>query len=254
VIIRPATEQDWPLIYPIYAAIMAEGKTYPFPQAQSLDEARPWWMEESPGQTVVAVSDDVIVGSAKMGANRPGRGSHVATASFLVDPARPGAGRRLLGTCDLIVVDGEVPLDEELVVVGKEDSRADVLAGEGLNGGPGLPEAHRDELGPVAFDPPEQPGPAITRRALVALDSGPLHIGGIRGSILRPDRSPPDSRNHPGHLPASITPKRARPPCQYCESHGPELIQRPVVIWADRAVIARPPELLLPLLETGPNR
>ncbi len=33
----------------------------------------------------------------------------------------------------------------------------------------------------------------------------------------------------------------------------PELIQRPVVIWADRAIIARPPELLLPLLETGHN-
>ena len=33
----------------------------------------------------------------------------------------------------------------------------------------------------------------------------------------------------------------------------PELIQRPVVIWPDRAVIARPPELLLPLLETGHN-
>jgi arsenate reductase len=33
----------------------------------------------------------------------------------------------------------------------------------------------------------------------------------------------------------------------------PELIERPVVIWADRAVIARPPELLLPLLETGQN-
>jgi arsenate reductase len=31
----------------------------------------------------------------------------------------------------------------------------------------------------------------------------------------------------------------------------PELIQRPVVIWADRAVIARPPERLLPLLESG---
>ena len=31
----------------------------------------------------------------------------------------------------------------------------------------------------------------------------------------------------------------------------PELIERPVVIWADRAVIARPPELLLPLLEKG---
>lgn len=33
----------------------------------------------------------------------------------------------------------------------------------------------------------------------------------------------------------------------------PELIERPVVIWADRAVVARPPELLLPLLETGRN-
>jgi hypothetical protein len=30
VIIRQATEQDWPLSYPIYAAIMAEGKTYSF--------------------------------------------------------------------------------------------------------------------------------------------------------------------------------------------------------------------------------
>jgi arsenate reductase len=29
----------------------------------------------------------------------------------------------------------------------------------------------------------------------------------------------------------------------------PQLIERPVVIWSDRAVIARPPELLLPLLD-----
>ncbi|MGH3397527.1 MAG: GNAT family N-acetyltransferase, partial [Streptosporangiaceae bacterium] len=73
------------------------GKAIPFPEGQTLDEARPWWMEEPPGQTVVAVIDDVIVGSAKMGPNRPGRGSHVATASFLVDPARQGhgAGRAL---------------------------------------------------------------------------------------------------------------------------------------------------------------
>ncbi|MEP7026606.1 MAG: ArsC/Spx/MgsR family protein [Actinomycetota bacterium] len=36
-------------------------------------------------------------------------------------------------------------------------------------------------------------------------------------------------------------------------SRYPELIERPVVIWADRAVIARPPELLLPLLDTPPD-
>jgi len=92
VIIRQATDQDWPRIYPFYAAIMAEGKTYAFPEGQSLDEARPWWMEPPPGQTVVAEDQGVILGSAKMSANRPGRGSHVATASFLVDPACQGRG------------------------------------------------------------------------------------------------------------------------------------------------------------------
>ncbi len=90
--IRPALESDWPGIYPIYAAIMGEGRTYALPGGQTLDEARPWWMEQPPGQTVVAHADDVLVGSAKMGANRPGRGAHVATASFLVDPARQGQG------------------------------------------------------------------------------------------------------------------------------------------------------------------
>lgn len=34
-------------------------------------------------------------------------------------------------------------------------------------------------------------------------------------------------------------------------SRYPELIERPVVIWPDRAVVARPPELLLPLLDEG---
>ncbi|MGW5364154.1 N-acetyltransferase family protein [Actinopolymorpha pittospori] len=90
--IRTATDEDWPHIYPFYAAIMAEGKTYAFPEGQSLEEARPWWMEQPPGQTVVATVGDTIVGSAKMGANRPGRGAHVATASFLVDPAHQGRG------------------------------------------------------------------------------------------------------------------------------------------------------------------
>lgn len=96
--IRHASEDDWPRIYPFYAAIMAAGETYPFPAGKTLDEARPWWMEEPPGQTVVAVLDGTIIGSAKMGANRPGRGAHVATASFLVDPAHQGHGTgRALG-------------------------------------------------------------------------------------------------------------------------------------------------------------
>jgi len=54
-------------------------------------------MEAPPGQTVIAVDGDKVLGSAKMGPNRPGRGAHVSTASFMVDPAAQemGVGRAL---------------------------------------------------------------------------------------------------------------------------------------------------------------
>jgi GNAT superfamily N-acetyltransferase len=55
-------------------------------------------MEQPPGVTVVAVDAVGILGSAKVGPNRPGRGAHVATASFMVDPAHQGRGvGRVLG-------------------------------------------------------------------------------------------------------------------------------------------------------------
>jgi len=40
----------------------------------------------------VAGEGDTILGSAKMGPNRAGRGSHVATASFMVDLTQAGRG------------------------------------------------------------------------------------------------------------------------------------------------------------------
>ncbi len=90
--IREATDDDWPRIHPIYAAIVADGTTYAFPEGQTLEEARPWWMEPPPSRVVVAHDDDRVLGSAKAGPNRPGRGSHVATASFMVDPEQRGRG------------------------------------------------------------------------------------------------------------------------------------------------------------------
>jgi L-amino acid N-acyltransferase YncA len=96
--IRPATDEDWPEIFPFFSAIVAGGETYAYPEGLSLDEARPLWMEPPPGGTVVAEADGVIVGSAKMGPNRPGRGAHVATASFMIDPTQQGKGiGRMLG-------------------------------------------------------------------------------------------------------------------------------------------------------------
>ena len=97
-IIREATDEDWERIFPFYAAIVEDGRTYAFPEGQTMEEARPLWMERAPGRTVVACDGATVLGSAKMGPNRPGRGAHVATASFMVDPAQQGRGvGRMLG-------------------------------------------------------------------------------------------------------------------------------------------------------------
>jgi GNAT superfamily N-acetyltransferase len=92
VIIRPAADRDWAHIWPFFARIVDAGQTYAYPTDLTSEAARALWMEPPPGRTVVAVQDDVVLGSAKMGPNRPGRGAHVATASFMVDPAHAGRG------------------------------------------------------------------------------------------------------------------------------------------------------------------
>lgn len=95
--IRTASDDDWTGVFPFYSRIVDEGRTYAFPLGQTLEQAKPWWMEQAPGRTVVAVVEGRVVGSAKMGPNRPGRGSHIATASFMVDPGQRtrGVGRAL---------------------------------------------------------------------------------------------------------------------------------------------------------------
>jgi L-amino acid N-acyltransferase YncA len=95
--IRTAERADWPAIWPFFERIVATGETYAYPEHPTRDEGEALWLEPPPGRTVVAERDGLVLGSAKMGPNRPGRGAHVATASFMVDPARhrEGVGRAL---------------------------------------------------------------------------------------------------------------------------------------------------------------
>lgn len=91
-LIRPYAEADWAQIYPFFSVIVADGRTYAYPEGLSSDEARSLWVATPPGATSVAVHDGKVVGSVRMGPNRPGRGAHIATASFMVDPAARGLG------------------------------------------------------------------------------------------------------------------------------------------------------------------
>ena len=95
--IRPITADDWPVVWRFFSRIVQAGETYAYPEALTSTQARALWCEQAPGATVVLEGDGRVLGSAKMGPNRPARGSHVGTASFMVDESARGrgVGRRL---------------------------------------------------------------------------------------------------------------------------------------------------------------
>lgn len=92
-IIREAKPGDIAQIAPFFRAIVEAGETYAYPENLSDDEIAALWLQRPPGRTVVAVDEGgSVVGTAMMGPNRPGRGAHIATASFMVDPEAQGRG------------------------------------------------------------------------------------------------------------------------------------------------------------------
>jgi L-amino acid N-acyltransferase YncA len=93
VLIRDATAEDWPRIWPFFHEIVAAGETFSYDRDMTEAQGRAIWMVGPPGRTVVAVAPDgTVPGTANMYANNGGPASHVASASFMVDPANTGKG------------------------------------------------------------------------------------------------------------------------------------------------------------------
>jgi len=95
--IREYTDSDWPFVWTIFQEVVSAGDTYAYDSEWSSEQAREVWVDVAPGHTVVACEGSRVLGTAKMGPNRPGPGSHVATASFMVaaDARGRGVGRAL---------------------------------------------------------------------------------------------------------------------------------------------------------------
>ncbi|MGV9213745.1 GNAT family N-acetyltransferase [Micromonospora sp. RB23] len=91
-LIRTFTDQDWPQVWPIIEDVVRAEETFAYDPQMTADEAYAIWVETPPGRTVVATDGERVLGSAKMGANRPGPGAHVSTASFLVAADARGRG------------------------------------------------------------------------------------------------------------------------------------------------------------------
>lgn len=90
--LRPFQESDWPAIWRMFREVVEAGDTMAYDPEWSPEETRDMWVAGPPGHTVVACDGAQILGSATMGPNRSGRGSHIATASFMVDAVARGKG------------------------------------------------------------------------------------------------------------------------------------------------------------------
>jgi GNAT superfamily N-acetyltransferase len=90
--IREFVEADWPQVWPIAREVVQAADTFAYDPGMTEAQARATWIEALPGLTVVAEDGDRILGTARMGPNRPGPGSHVATASFMVAGDARGRG------------------------------------------------------------------------------------------------------------------------------------------------------------------
>lgn len=91
--IRAARDGDWKQIWPFLRDIVRAGETYTWPRDEQEDSARAIWMAAAPpNRTLVALDGDTVLGTAKMGPNHRGPAAHIASASFMVDPAHGGKG------------------------------------------------------------------------------------------------------------------------------------------------------------------
>lgn len=93
--VRSYADSDWPAVLAILREVIDAGETYAYDPAWTDAEVHAVWVPGPPVRTLVAVDDlsGEVLGTATCGPNRPGRGAHVGTASFMV--AGRARGRRV---------------------------------------------------------------------------------------------------------------------------------------------------------------
>jgi GNAT superfamily N-acetyltransferase len=91
-LVRDLLDGDWPQVWPIIEEVVRAEETFPYDPAMTERDGRAIWVEQPPGRTVVAVAEERVLGTAKMGPNRDGPGAHVSTASFMVAAGARGRG------------------------------------------------------------------------------------------------------------------------------------------------------------------
>lgn len=93
--LRLATPSDSDALWRIFSDILLEGTTYASDEKTSESDFLFDWFGRG-GEQWVAESEERVVGAYTLRPNQPGRGAHVATASYGVDTSARGRGVGLL--------------------------------------------------------------------------------------------------------------------------------------------------------------
>lgn len=88
--IRLATIADFDAMWTLFQSVVARADALPFSTGFGVEDFRSHWFTTQPAH--VAVTETGVVGMYRMGANYPDLGAHVASATYLVDPAAQGRG------------------------------------------------------------------------------------------------------------------------------------------------------------------
>ena len=89
--IIPATAEHAEAIWRIFQEVIATGDAYVFESGTTRDEFIAYWFAPS-CHPHIALLDDEVVGSYIVKPNQPGRGSHIANASYMTASAARGQG------------------------------------------------------------------------------------------------------------------------------------------------------------------
>ncbi|GAA3308905.1 GNAT family N-acetyltransferase [Streptomyces cinereospinus] len=91
-LIREATADDWPHIWPIWHRIVAAAETYTWDPDTTEEAARALWMSPAKRVYVAQDADGTVIGSAYLTPNYGGPAARIANAGFMVDPDQAGRG------------------------------------------------------------------------------------------------------------------------------------------------------------------
>jgi L-amino acid N-acyltransferase YncA len=91
VLVRLLQDTDLKDLYAIFQEIVLGGEVFPYPAETTFEQFKQIWLPEE-SFSFVAVCEDKICGAYYVKPQWPGRGAHVATATYMVSSTARGRG------------------------------------------------------------------------------------------------------------------------------------------------------------------